>query len=277
MRRLSLPRWSCFAKGEVMTKAKKLIPASKLARQNELRFPNEDASYRRARDRLLAKEIELRRAMEAVAAQRRALPQGGIVPEDYVFDGLGSEGNAVKLKLSQLFAPGKGSLITYSFMFPRYPKDDRPGPVEGSTSRLKREDSPCPSCTAFLDSLAGAARHIEGAGYNFAVIAAAPLDQLTAFADERGWKDLRLLSSAGNTFKRDYHAETPEGHQMPMMTVFQRRGKTIRHFWSSEMFWIKSDPGQDPRHTGTIEPLWNMFDLTPKGRPAKWEEQLQYD
>ena len=71
--------------------------------------------------------------------------------------------------------------------------------------------------------------------------------------EERGWKDLRLLSSAGNTFKRDYHAETPEGHQMPMVTVFQRRGKTIRHFWSSEMFWTKSDPGQDPRHTGTIE------------------------
>jgi predicted dithiol-disulfide oxidoreductase (DUF899 family) len=260
-----------------MVKAKKLIPASKLAGKNKLRFPNEDASYRRARDRLLAKEIELRRSMEAVAAQRRALPQGGIVPEDYVFDGLDADGKAAKVKLSDLFAPGKDSLITYSFMFPRYPKDERPGPVEGTTSRLKREDSPCPSCTAFLDSLDGAAKHIEAAGFNFAVIAAAPLDQLIAFADDRGWKGLRLLSSADNSFKHDYHAETPEGHQMPMMTVFHRRGKTIRHFWSSEMFWIKPDPRQDPRHCGTIEPIWNMFDLTPKGRPTKWEEQLQYE
>jgi predicted dithiol-disulfide oxidoreductase (DUF899 family) len=263
--------------GKVMVAAKKLIPASKLARKNDRRFPNESAAYRRARDKLLAKEIELRRSMEAVAAERRALPQGGIVPEDYVFDGLGPDGKATKLKLSELFAPGKDSLIIYSFMFPRYPKDDRPGPTRGVTARLKREDGPCPSCTAFLDSLDGVAEHIEAAGFNFVVAAAAPLDQLIDFAKDRGWTGLRLLSSAGNSFKHDYNAETRDGHQMPMMTVFQRRGKTIRHFWSSEMFWVKPDPRQDPRHSGTIEPLWNMFDLTPKGRPARWEEQLQYD
>jgi predicted dithiol-disulfide oxidoreductase (DUF899 family) len=260
-----------------MVAAKKLVLASKLARKNDRRFPNESAEYRRARDKLLADEIELRRSMEAVAAQRRALPQGGIVPEDYVFEGLGPDGKATKMKLSDLFAPRKDSLIIYSFMFPRYPKDDRPGPTEGMTARLKREDGPCPSCTAFLDSLDGAAAHIEAAGFNFVVAAAAPLTQLIDFAKDRGWTGLRLLSSAGNSFKRDYNAETPEGHQMPMMTVFQRSGKTIRHFWSSEMFWIKPDPRQDPRHCGTIEPLWNMFDLTLKGRPARWEEQLQYD
>jgi predicted dithiol-disulfide oxidoreductase (DUF899 family) len=259
-----------------MVKAKKLVPASKLARKTDIHFPNESAAYRRARAKLLAKEIELRRSMEAVAVQRRALPQGGKVPEDYVFDGLGPDGTAAKVTLSDLFAPGKDSLITYSFMFPRYPKDDRPGPAEGETARLKREDAPCPSCTAFLDSLDGAAKHIEAAGFNFVVIAAAPLDQLVDFAKDRGWQDLRLLSSAGNSFKHDYHAETAEGHQMPMMTVFHRNGKTIRHFWSSEMFWTDTDPRQDPRHNGTIEPLWNIFDLTRKGRPSKWQEQLQY-
>jgi predicted dithiol-disulfide oxidoreductase (DUF899 family) len=260
-----------------MVAAKKLVPANKLVRKNNRRFPNESAAYRRARDKLLAKEIELRRSMEALAAQRRALPQGGIVPEDYAFEGIGPDGNATKMKLSDLFAPGKDSLIIYSFMFPRYPKDDRPGPATGTTARLKREDGPCPSCTAFLDPLDGAAPHIEAAGFNFVVAAAAPLSQLIDFAKDRGWKSLRLVSSAGNSFKRDYHAETPEGHQMPMLTVFQRRGKTIRHFWSSEMFWIKPDPRQDPRHCGTIEPSWNMFDLTHKGRPARWDEQLQYD
>ena len=186
------------------------------------------------------------------------------------------KGRATKIKLSELFAPGKDSLIIYSFMFPRYPSDDRPAPVEGATARLERKDSPCPSCVAFLDSLDGAAQHIEAAGFNFIVIAAAPIDQLTDFAKDRGWKHLRLLSTAGNSFKHDYHAETRDGHQMPMMTVLHRRGKKIRHFWSSEMFWTKPDPRQDPRHSGTIEPLWNMFDLTPKGRPARWQEQLQY-
>lgn len=254
-----------------------LTPAATLASGNNLRFPNETEEYRRVRNDLLAKEIELRRAMEAVAALRRALPPGGLVPEDYVFDAPRPDGGAAKVKLSDLFAQGKDSLITYSFMFPRYPTDYRPKPAKGATARLKREDGPCPSCTAFLDSLDGAAEHIEAAGFNFFVIADAPLERLMAFAGDRGWRHLRLISSAGNTFKRDYHATTPEGHQMPMMTVFHCTRDGVRHFWSSEMFWLESDPGQDPRHAGTIEPLWNMMDLTREGRPSNWDEQLQYE
>ena len=37
------------------------------------------------------------------------------------------------------------------------------------------------------------------------------------------------------------------------------------------------EPGQDPRHVGTIEPSWNLLDLTPDGRPGDWDEQLRYD
>jgi predicted dithiol-disulfide oxidoreductase (DUF899 family) len=240
-------------------------------------FPGESAEYRASRDRLLAKEIELRRAMEAVSVLRRELPPGGLIPEDYVFDGLGPDGIPARVKLSELFAPGKDSLVVYNFMFPRYPKDDRPGPAEGATARLKLEEGPCPSCVAFLDALDGAVKHVEGAGFNFVVIAKAPLDRLTTFAKERGWRNLRLLSSAGNSFKRDYLAETPEGFQMPMVTIFHRDGSEIQHFWSSEMLYAPADPGQDPRHAGTIEPSWNIFDLTREGRPSDWEEQLEYD
>jgi predicted dithiol-disulfide oxidoreductase (DUF899 family) len=50
----------------------------------------------------------------------------------------------------------------------------------------------------------------------------------------------------------------------------------IRHFWASELFYAPTDPGQDPRHAGTLEPLWNLFDLTPDGRPQDWDEQLAY-
>ena len=49
-------------------------------------WPNQPEEYRRARDELLQAEIELRRQEEAVAAQRRALPLGGEVTGDYVFD-----------------------------------------------------------------------------------------------------------------------------------------------------------------------------------------------
>ena len=91
-------------------------------------FPFESAEYRSARDRLLEQEIELRRATEAVAAARRELPPGGTVPEDYVFEGAGADGASTDVKLSELFAPGKDSLMIYSFMFPRSSDDGRPGP-----------------------------------------------------------------------------------------------------------------------------------------------------
>lgn len=240
-----------------------------------IRFPNEPAEYRAARDRLLAQEIELRRAMEAVAAARRELPAGGLIAQDYVFEGLRSDGVSASIKLSELFAPGRNSLVIYNFMFPRFPRDNRPGPKTGSTAHLRLEEGPCPSCVAFLDQLDGAAVHVMQK-INFVVIAKAPLDRLTKFAKERGWRHLILLSSVGNSFKRDYHAESAEGHQMPMLTVFHRGGDGIRHFWSSEMFYAPSDPNQDPRHTGTLEPLWNLFDLTREGRPSDWDEQLDY-
>ena len=241
----------------------------------QFRFPGESVQYRTARDRLLAREIELRRATEAVAAARRELPPGGVVREDYVFQGAASDGTPSSVKLSELFAPGRDSLVTYSFMFPRDRGDGRPGPKAGRTALLKLEEAPCPSCVAFLDQLDGAAEH-AGQRLNLAVVAKSPLPRILAFAEERGWRRLRLLSSAGNSYNRDYFAETAEGAQRPMLNVFHRDGQTIRHFWGSELLYAPTDPGQDPRHVGTLETLWNLFDFTPEGRPSDWHEQLSY-
>jgi predicted dithiol-disulfide oxidoreductase (DUF899 family) len=212
--------------------------------------------------------------MEAVAAARRELPPGGIVPEDYVFQGVGADGSPTDVKLSELFELGRDSLVIYSFMFPRDPGDKRPGPPGGQTALLPLEEGPCPSCVAFLDQIDGAAEHATQ-HLNLAVVAKSPLPRVATFGEERGWKRLRLLSSAGNTYNRDYLAETGEGAQRPMLNVFHRDGEAIRHFWGSELFYAPSDPGQDPRHVGTLEPLWNLFDLIPEGRPD-WDEQLSY-
>jgi predicted dithiol-disulfide oxidoreductase (DUF899 family) len=238
-------------------------------------LPGESAEYRAARDRLLKGEIELRRAMEAVAAARRELPPGGPVNTDNVFQGEGPAGASSDVRLSELFEPGKDSLAIYSFMFPRDPGDHTPGPRQGETALLPLAEGPCPTCAAFLDQLDGAAKHAIQ-HVNLAVIARAPLPRLLAFARERGWRRLRLLSSAHNTYNSDYFAETPDGRQRPMLTVFHRDGDTIRHFWSSELLYAPADPGQEPRHVGTLEPLWNMFDLTPEGRPVDWVEQFDY-
>jgi predicted dithiol-disulfide oxidoreductase (DUF899 family) len=165
--------------------------------------------------------------------------------------------------------------VIYNFMFPRDRGDNRPGPATGETSRLPLAEGPCPSCVGFLDQLDGAAEHAEQQ-INLAIVAKAPLSRVVTFARERGWRRLRLLSSGGNSFKRDYHGETAAGAQRPMLNVFHRDGGTIRHFWSSELFYAPTEPEQDPRHAGTIEPVWNLFDLTPEGRGTDWDEQLSY-
>ena len=161
-------------------------------------FPNETPEYRQARNRLLTAEIELRRSMEAVAVARRALPPGGAVPKDYVFQGRRDDGSVGDVRLSELFRPGHGALAIYNMMFPRWPTDERVGPAHGATAKLPLSETPCPSCTALLDQLDGAMPHLDPR-VSFAVVAKAPLDRLLTFAEERGWRHLRLFSAGLNT------------------------------------------------------------------------------
>jgi len=226
------------------------------------RFPGESDQYRLARDELLAAEVELRRATERVAAQRRALPPGGAVPQDYVFEEA-ADGNEVKF--SELFAPGKDTLVIYSFMFPRYSGDPRPGPATGKTARLPVAETPCPSCTSILDSLDGAAVHL-GRAVNLVVSAKSDPARIRDFADDRGWRHLRLLSSRNNGYNRDYHAESPDGEQAPILNVFTRSGNAFHHRWATELMFAPRDEGEDPRHVDSIWPIWNVLDMTPDGR-----------
>ena len=261
-----------------------------------IRFPGESDEYRRARNRLLEAEIELRRTIERVAAQRRALPLGGAVPEDYVFeaaDGSGEvkfsqlpapgqdtlviysfmfprwpgccRGGGVRVKFSQLPAPGQDTLVIYSFMFPRWPGDTRPGPAGGETARLPLAETPCPSCTSILDSLDGAAPHLAR---KLTLVVAAKSDpaRIRTFAQERGWRHLRLLSSRNNSYNRDYHAETPQGEQQPILNVFTRDADGFRHRWAAELLFAPGEEGEEARHVDSIWPIWNVLDLTPGGR-----------
>jgi predicted dithiol-disulfide oxidoreductase (DUF899 family) len=232
----------------------------------DIRFPGESGEYRQARNRLLEAEMELRRAVERVAAQRRALPAGGAVPEDYRFEqAVGGEG---EVRLSELFAPGKDTLVIYSFMFPRWSGDTRPGPATGDTARLPLAETPCASCTSILDSLDGAAPHLAEP-INLAVVAKSDPDRIRAFARDRGWRHLHLLSSRGNTYNRDYHAESPEGEQVPILNVFVRDGDGIRHSWATELIFAPREEGMEPRHVDSIWPIWNVLDLTPAGRETR--------
>jgi predicted dithiol-disulfide oxidoreductase (DUF899 family) len=226
------------------------------------RFPGESEEYRRAREELLRAEIELRRGIEAVAAQRRALPPGGEVPVDYAFEESAEDADAAsEVRLSELFAEGRDTLFLYSFMF-------LPGPGG------KPLEVACPACTSIIDALDGEAPHITRQ-INLAVCAKVPIGQFRAHARDRGWRHARLLSSAASSFNGDYNAESPEGAQRPIAHVFVRRNGTIRHSWSSELAYAPSEPGQHPRHVDFMWPAWNVFDTTPEGR-GNWDPQLTY-
>lgn len=225
-----------------------------------VRFPGESAAYRRARDELLAAEAALRAQIESVAVLRRRLPLGGEVPVDYSFEGLAAglgENTTETVKLSELFATPEASLAIYSFMY---------GP---------EMDAPCPICVSILDALDGEAPHIAQR-VNFAVVAKSPIDRIRDFAQARGWRHLRLLSSFANAYNREYHGETESGAQLPCLNVFQRRDGRVRHFWASELLFTPSEPGMDHRHVDLIWPLWNLLDFTPEGRGTDWSPKLQY-
>ena len=159
------------------------------------------------------------------------------------------------MRLSQLFARGD-TLVAYSFMY---------GP--------KMEEA-CPMCTSVLDGLDGNAQHVAQRT-NLVVIAKSPLERILAHARSRGWSNLRLLSSQGNTYNRDYHGEDAEGRQWPMLNVFVRSGGKVRHFWGSELFYAERPDNLDPRHVDQLWPLWNLLDVTPEGR-GDFYPKLQY-
>jgi predicted dithiol-disulfide oxidoreductase (DUF899 family) len=228
---------------------------------SHLTFPNESAHYRTARNALLDEEIALRRQVEAVAAQRRALPPGGEVPEDYQFERVGENGMPEKIKMSKLFGR-HDTLIIYSFMY---------GP---------ERDAPCPMCTHLLDSVNGGAPHVCQRATLY-VVAKSPIARLVAWAHERGWDHLQFLSTAGNNYDADYFGDSskvPAGLRKirggkvdevwddTMFNVFRLDNGIVRHFWGSELSWAPMEPGRDHRSGDAVSALWGLLDMTPEGR-----------
>jgi len=226
-----------------------LAPAAELAAKNKAHFPDESPEYRQARNALLAEEIELRRHIEHVAALRRALPLGGEIPEDYVFE---SSNGAVRL--SQLFGD-KDTLVIYSMML---------GP---------QRERACPMCTAMLTSWDGTARNLRER-VALAVTARSPIERLLDFKKERGWQNLQMYSDVKGDYTRAY--VSADDGDMPGLSVFTRSDGTVRHFWSGEMSGEMADAGQDPRGAPDLDPLWTILDLTPDGRGVTWYPKLEY-
>jgi predicted dithiol-disulfide oxidoreductase (DUF899 family) len=236
-----------------------------------LRYPNESAEYRAARNALLDEEIALRKQIEAVAAKRCSLPLGGKVPEDYVFERIGHNSMPEKVKMSELFGR-HDTLILYSFMY---------GP---------ERELPCPGCTHLLDGIDGAARHV-GERAALHVVAKSPIARLAAWAHERGWEHLSLVSTAGNSYDASYFGDTSKfsermrlQHAVPagrdwdetIFNVFMKSDGGIAHFWGSEMSFAPTAPEQHHRAGDLADPLWGLLDMTPEGR-GDFFPKVNYD
>ncbi len=233
-----------------MTAHLPLKPATELAKNNGVRYPNESSAYRLARDALLAEEIELRRHIERVAGQRRALPPGGAVPQNYAF--VGENG---QVHFYDLFGD-KQTLAVYSFMF---------GP---------EREQPCPMCSSLMAAWDGEALDVAQR-MALVMVTRSPIERLLMVKKERGWRHLKLYSDTLGDFTRDY--VSADDADMPAFNVFSRRDGTIRHFWSGEMGGSTADPGQDPRGAPDLMPLWTILDSTPEGRGTDWYPKLNDD
>jgi predicted dithiol-disulfide oxidoreductase (DUF899 family) len=207
---------------------------------SELRYPNESRAYRDARDELLKDEQELVDKVKAVAKKRRNLPPGGRLKEDYVFQWANDGKVGKEVKFSELFA-GKNTLLIYSFMF---------GP---------NWDKPCPSCTSLVDGFDRSFYQVTQSGAAFVAIAKAPAERINAWAKERGWSQIDLVSGFRSPFQADYKCQDDsDDMQYPVMLVFMKRAGGIFHFWSTET---------TSNHVDTVWPFWNLMDFTPEGRP----------
>jgi predicted dithiol-disulfide oxidoreductase (DUF899 family) len=203
------------------------------------RYPNESKAYRAARESLLKDEQELVDKVKSVAAKRRQLPPGGQLKEDYIFQWANDGKLGKSVKFSELFGD-KNTLLLYSFMF---------GP---------NWDNPCLSCTSLVDGFDRSWYQVSRDAA-FVAIAKAPAERINAWAKQRGWSQMPLVSGFSSRFQTDYKCQgDSDDMQLPVMHVFKRQGGKIFHFWATEL---------PSNHVDTVWPYWNLMDFTPDGRP----------
>ncbi|MBA2323534.1 MAG: DUF899 family protein [Pseudonocardiales bacterium] len=201
--------------------------------------------YRAARLALANAELALRDQVEAVAAQRRALPPGPVLGEYALAEGpldLAEDDPVSGVTLAELLGE-HDELIVYHLMF--HPDDE----------------APCAMCAMWVDGLHGVAAHLTRRA-GLAVIAKAPIDKLRGFGRRRGWQGLRLVSAYGTSFTTDLGTEGSRGGQWPAISVLTRDGDRVRHAFTR----CADFPDRSGRGIDLLSPVWNLFDLLPSGR-----------
>jgi len=210
-----------------------------------------------ARKKLLAKEKQLTRALDALNADRRRLPMVEITKR-YAFEGPHGE-----VSLLDLFE-GRRQLIVDHFMFD-------PSWDEG-----------CASCSGRVDQYGNLA-HLHARDTTMAVVSRAPLSKIEPFKASKGWT-FPWYSSYGSDFNYDFHVTLDEavapveynyrskaeleaaGFNDPKgelhgTSAFLRDGDRVFHTYSTY-----------GRGTEQVGGAYYYLDMTALGRQEDWEE-----
>ncbi|OAL54137.1 DUF899-domain-containing protein [Pyrenochaeta sp. DS3sAY3a] len=240
-----------------------------------LKWPaNTSPSYITARRALLEKEYALLQQVEAVAAERRALDSGPVLPPYTFTEGcqdLNSTLPPKETSLLDILAQNEHAhttLVVYHMMM-------------GEEDKVA-----CSSCSMFLDGLNGVAKHLAQRVV-LLVVAKAPIAAIRAYARKHGWNDLRFLSSLDNTFNKDMGVEKPpwiQGGtvaQSPGLSVFRledggAEGEKQLRFWYQTVPHFGQREGSEViRGMDLLSPVWQLLDVTPEGR-GEWDPSLGY-
>ena len=186
-----------------------------------------------AREKLLAKEKEVTRAKDALAAERRRMPRMAI-EKDYRFEGPGGQ-----VSLGDLFE-GRKQLIVYRFFF-------EPGVA-------KWPESGCPGCSFVADQVAHLA-HLNARDTTLAFVSRAPQPDIARWKARMGWEQIPWYTLTDD-FDLDMGVDEWHG-----TNVFLREGDGL-----FRTYFINSRG--DEQMGGT----WNYLDITPLGRQEEWED-----
>jgi len=200
------------------------------------------------RKELLAKEKQLTRQSDALAAERRNLPWVK-VEKEYVFDTPSGE-----KKLADLFE-NRSQLIVYHFMF-------APEWEEG-----------CPSCSILGDHIDGSVMHLANRDVTLLAVSRAPLAKIDTFKNRMGWR-FKWVSSHGNEFNRDYHVSfsKEEVAKGEMYYNFKKQyfpseeGPGVSVFYKNEEGEVFHTYSSYGRGSEPLMGVYSYLDLTPRGR-----------
>ena len=193
-------------------------------------------------EQMLAKEKELTRARDALAAERRRMPWMA-VEKEYRFEGPDGE-----LNFADLFE-GRRQLIVYRAFY---------GPEVTTLANPERGDAyperACVGCSMIADQVSKLA-HLNARDTTLAFASRAPQPEIENLKRRHGWEHIPWYTITDD-WDKDFDVDEWHGHN-----AFIREGDRIYR-----TYFIHS------RGAEAMGTVWSFLDMTALGRQEEWED-----